>query len=187
MQVPDTVGWAREQVDVLVELNAVLPDELSKDALGAVLVQLVESPRPEGFSWRYALFTALQVAPLAVEVGFAPVVASEDEAWDGLLMVHEESSAGQHVADFELNGAKGRHSLAFSFRDPETLEMRDSGELWVRAGVVTRRRLGPEDVDVVAAVYTPHVEIVLGSLLTLYDLVSGDEIVQDYEASISHT
>ncbi len=172
----DAESWARAEAKQLAEVAAIRNDALTLEAVAVLLQALAEAAIPEGFSWRFALFAGPDVAPLWADVGFSPALAPVDEAWERMIGESLAAPQGRDVSDFELNGRRGRHCIRFGFRDPETNEPADTGELWASAAVVCRRQLGSEEMDVLAGIRTPNLDELFALLPAVYELVTGDLI-----------
>lgn len=181
-QVPDSREYAREQADALARLGAIRDDNVTLSAVAMLLATLTETSRPSGFCWRYLLVPGPEIPPLTVDVGFRPVVAGSP-GWDELIGTELPAPAGSHTADFRLNGLAGRHCLRFALRDPASDEISPTGVLWCTAAVVCRRSLPSGPVDVLAAADTPDIDFLFALLPALYDLVSGESIVETVRAS----
>lgn len=170
-------SWGRGQAVALAELGFARNDQLSIDLLATLLHVLALEQRPEGFAWRAILVPGMERAPISVDLGFVAAEGDRLEALDRLLGVGGEGPLGGEVSDLSLNGVEARQHLRFTFRDPDTLEEAETGELWVTAGVACRRDVGSLGAtDIVAATDTPQVDAVLHVLPSIYDLVTGDEL-----------
>ncbi len=173
--VADLRAWGRGEAAELAEAGAIRNDEQTMEAVAALLTVFAAERIPPDFSWRFVIVPAFDQPLLTVTLGFAEAVGDEDAALDALVGVGEPAPAGEHVADFDLDGRTGRHRLGFALRDPRTGEVTEDGELWVTAGVACRRNLpGAGLTDVLAVSTTPYAAQCAAVLPTIYELVTGE-------------
>lgn len=171
-------SWGRGQALALAEVGCVRNDPLSLDLLAGLLHALAVERRPEGFSSRAIIVPGMERAPIAFDLAFVPARDERLEALDRMLGTGEENPLGGDTADISLNGVDGRQVMRFAFRDPDTGHEGETGDLWVTVGVACRRDIatvGP--IDILAAADTSQVETLLEVLPSVYDLVTGDELV----------
>lgn len=181
LMLPDPTGqrdlrtWAESEARAIAQAGGVRDDEPTVDITALTLMLLAEQPHPEGFIWRYVLFPGPALPPLALEVGFREATGELSAIQPHIVGVRPDGSQHQNVAEFELNGVAGLHCLDFDVRD-EWGSASDEGELWVTAAVTCRRTLAPGTLDVVIAIDTPHVDVLLAALPCLYELATGPEL-----------
>lgn len=168
------VDWGLSEARDLAQVGAIRNDELTIETVGNLLRFLAEWPLPADFAWRFLVVSGVDQPILPVNVGFAAATGDAVTSWNAMSGTDSPAPAGRHVADFELGGVSGQHCLRFELRPLSTGNKADSEELWVTAGICCRRDLPHVGLtDVLAAVDTPYVDLLLGVLPCLYDLVTG--------------